>query len=67
MTRRLWRNAMFAGIHGTMSSHTRDFIRAVRGMVNVQRDPSLNPENQTTKAQRHEEVRSQLSVFFVSL
>ncbi len=35
--------------------------------VNVQRDPSLNPENQTTKAQRHEEVRSQLGVFFVSL
>jgi hypothetical protein len=33
--------------------------------VTVQRDPWLNPENQTTKSRRHEEVKNQLALFFV--
>jgi hypothetical protein len=38
-----------------------------RKLVIVQRDRLLNPENQTTKSPRHEEVKGQVSFFFVSL
>jgi hypothetical protein len=36
-------------------------------IVIVQRDLLLNPENQTTKPRRHEEVKNQFGLFFVSL
>jgi hypothetical protein len=36
-------------------------------LVIVQRDLLLNPENQTTKPRRHEEVRNQFGLFFASL